>query len=412
MKNFSKIFWMISILFLGCIIVIRSAPIATAWGDNGGGRESFTAAQIDGGILGNTIVFNSVSDNPIGNEKNFVGAREYTGQNAGVQNIWNGNEIQVADGQQYLVRLYVHNNNPNGVEAVSHNTRVAFNIPEPTVSDKTLQINGYIYSDNAAPSEYWDYVNFVSNQPFHLEYIYGSALIENHGYASAVNGGAKPLSDNIVTKAASEHGVPIGYEKEGDGEIPGGINYECYIVIRVKVVFDYEFGAESKVRLAGESAWQESIIASANDVIEFSIHYENIDKLPQENIHVYNALPDSLHYIEGSATIETNELIATTLNTDIFSNQGVNIGSYASGESATITFSAQVAEKNASDITDTLVNWTQIGVGSTFQQSYTTIMVEEDNRNLLVLLDIVIIVSALIIILLLYILIKRKHNPD
>ena len=43
--------------------------------------------------------------------------------------------------------------------------------------------------------------------PFHLEYIYGSALIENRGYASKENGGAKPLSDEIVTKAASNHGV-------------------------------------------------------------------------------------------------------------------------------------------------------------------------------------------------------------
>lgn len=62
-------------------------PVAYAWGDNGGGRESHTIEEINSGILGDSIIFNTISDSVIGNEKNFVGARENTGINAGPDNL-------------------------------------------------------------------------------------------------------------------------------------------------------------------------------------------------------------------------------------------------------------------------------------------------------------------------------------
>lgn len=75
---------------------------------------------------------------------------------------------------------------------------------------------------------------FESNIPFHLEYVYGSALLENNGIGK--NGG-KTLSDEIVTKAASNNGTLIGYSSL-NGEIPGGYQYASYITIKVRVVFD------------------------------------------------------------------------------------------------------------------------------------------------------------------------------
>lgn len=206
--------------------------VAQGWGDNGGGRESVTLEDINGGALGDQIVFNVLPDGPIGDEKNFVGAREVTGENEGANNVWTANEIDAKDGQKYFVRIFVDNCNPNGLDAVSENTRVAFNVPEE--SGTVLVVNGYIYSDNASPSEYWDSVCFRSDTPFHLEYEYGSASLENNGIGS---NGAVPLGDEIVTKAHSEHGVQIGYETL-DGKIPGGSTYGAYISIQVTTVFD------------------------------------------------------------------------------------------------------------------------------------------------------------------------------
>ena len=216
----------------GSVSTNTNSEVISGWGDSAGGRPSYTIAEIDDGVLQDRIIFNVVSNSPMGDEKNFVGARENTGVDAGLDNIWDGNEVEAKDGATVLVRLYVDNCNPNGEDAVSENTRVAFNVP--TESGTELAVHGYIYSDNADPTEYWDGVRFYSDAPFHLEYVYGGALLENNGIGA--DGGIQ-LGDEIVTKAASEHGVQIGYN-ELDGRIPGGSTYAAYITIQVKTVFD------------------------------------------------------------------------------------------------------------------------------------------------------------------------------
>ena len=177
--------------------------IVSAWGDNGGGRPSYTIDQINDGVLGDKIVFNSISNSVIGDEKNFVGAREDTGINAGIDNVWDGNEINVEEGKTYLVRLYVHNNSPKGEEKIAKDVTTTFSVPGTT--GKSVEVNGYISSSNATPSEYWDYVTFKSDRNFYLDYVEGSALLENNGVGA--NGGVK-LSDNII----SSNGVKIGYK--------------------------------------------------------------------------------------------------------------------------------------------------------------------------------------------------------
>lgn len=246
MKNIRIFLYIVSVIVYGCLL---SIPLpALAWGDNSeDGRPSYTIEEINNGAIGATpasdgedyknspnypgqIIFNTISDSVIGNEKNYVGAREYTGINAGIDNYWRGNEITVEDGKEYIVRMYVHNNNPNGADAVAENTRVRFNIP--SASAKEVKVNGFITSSNATPSQYVDYVNFVSDNNFHLEYVYGSALLENNGVGA--NGGVQ-LSDDIVK--AKEAGVLIGYNAL-DGKVPGCYQYANYVTIRVKVVYD------------------------------------------------------------------------------------------------------------------------------------------------------------------------------
>jgi len=174
--------------------VLVALPVAvSAWGDNGGGRPSYTINQINSGVLGNTIVFNSISNNPnIGDEKNFVGIREKTGVNAGLGNTWY-DSMQVEAGKTYLVRMYVHNNSPLGLSAVAKNVTATFNVP--TTVGKSIEVNGFIDSSNATPSRYWDNAFFTSTQDFYMSYVPGSALFENNGIGK--NGGVR-LGDNIV----------------------------------------------------------------------------------------------------------------------------------------------------------------------------------------------------------------------
>lgn len=363
--------------------VVASPALVSAWGDNGGGRKSYTIDQIENGALGNKIVFNSISNSVIGDEKNFVGAREYTGINAGVNNKWNANEITVENGKEYLVRLYVHNNNPGGTNAVSHNTRVAFDVPEPTVSARKLQINGFIYSDNATPSEYWDYVNFVSDNVFHLEYVEGSASVENNGYASQINGGAKALSDDIVKKAASEHGVQIGYEKQ-DGEIPGCYTYANYVSIRVKAVFDSDYYLENKVRLIGSKDWGTTVEAKAGDKVEFQIQYKNTSKDQNHaNVMIKDILPASLRYVPGTTKVynSVNRDGISIKEDYIVTDKAINIGNYKPGANAYVRFTAEVIGDNLQEGSNTLVNWAQGGVNGRTIQDFAAVTVHVTNNG-------------------------------
>lgn len=212
--------------------------LVVGWSDNSGlkeGRPFYTIDDINNGAIGNQIVFNSISDSVIGHEANFVGARENTGP-ATKETIWNANSIEAKDGKTYLIRLYVHNNSIGGLESVALDTRVRFEIADTVVVNEAendegnyqVAIHGYITSSNATPSWYSDGVKFVSDRPFHLIYICGTAIFENN----AIGLGGRHLSDDVITK-----GVLIGYD-EFNGEIPGCYKYDSFTTIKVMPVFD------------------------------------------------------------------------------------------------------------------------------------------------------------------------------
>ena len=165
-----------------------STAVVSAWGDNSGGRRTYTVNEINSNILGDKIIFNSIKDETMPNanikdERNFVAARDAATGDNGVNNVWQNNEIKVEEGKTYLVRLYAHNNNPNGRNAVAKDVSVNFSLG--TVVSNEQRVDGYINASNAAPSKYWDDVVFKSadGRKFYLDYVEGSALLENNGVA-------------------------------------------------------------------------------------------------------------------------------------------------------------------------------------------------------------------------------------
>jgi|InofroStandDraft_1065614.scaffolds.fasta_scaffold15797_3 uncharacterized repeat protein (TIGR01451 family) len=340
--------------------------LVSAWGDNGdyddGHRRSYTVEEIESGILGDKIVFNSINvSKPIGgDERAFVAARENTGINAGKDNKWTSvNDVKVEDGKEYIVRMYVHNNSPKGYGAVAENTRVKFNVP--SASGKSVKVNGFISSSNANPSKYVDYVNFVSDTNFHLEYVYGSALLENNKVGA--NGGIQ-LSDDIIQ--AKDAGVLIGYDAL-DGKVPGCYQYANYVTIRVKAVFDYGFNVEKKVRLAGDTdkTWKETVEAKVGDKVEFQIHYQNTSSEWQEHVSIRDILPSNLRYVEGSTKLmNANHPNGDSVNEDYLVGDGLKIGSYSPKANAYIMFTAEVVDDNLACGSNTLINWAQVRVNN------------------------------------------------
>ncbi len=204
--------------------------IVTGWGDNVGGRTMYTMHQVnDEQILGNHITFNSITDNISrgGDERNFVIAKKDKGFNPQNGDLWSSNVINVTEEEIYTIAMYVHNDNPNGMNAIAEN--VIAHVTLPLESGKNLGVQCSIDSSNAVPTRYLDGVNFKSDRNFVLEYIEGSAVMKNTGIGKE---GGYTLSDNLITS----QGVLLGYEQL-DGKIPGGSEYDLYVEFKVRPVF-------------------------------------------------------------------------------------------------------------------------------------------------------------------------------
>lgn len=404
------------------VMAILLRPITVfAWGDNytdpetgKKGRPSYTTEEINEGVLGDKVVFNSISDSePIGgSEKNFVAARESIlredGSWEGVteDTIWSSNDITVEDGKYYIIRLYVHNNNPNGEDAVAEDTHVFFSIPDDyDEENKRIQVNGFIESSNATPDEYWDYVNFNSTDvPFHLEYVYGSALLENN----SIGLGGLTLSDDVVK--AKSGGIVIGYEAL-DGRIPGCYQYANYVTVKVRAVFDYEYTIEQKVRLAGsDDDWEDAIEAKVGDKVEFRIEYKNTGNVQQTGVTIKNILPANLKYVSGT-TILLNDSHedGAVMTHDYLVTDGTKIGNYDAGANAYIYFQAEVVDGDLEVGANTLTNWSQAGVGlKTIQDNASVILYKNPSwfSGVTIALS---ILSATCVVIIIALLLYKKH---
>lgn len=367
MRKTIKLTLCLAVLLCFCL----QPQLVYAWGDSDGGRPSYTTDEVNNGALGETITFNSISDNPVlgGDEKNFVGARRVDSDS----NVWNANTIAAEDGERYYIRMYVHNNNPGGDNALAKDTAVRFDIAEGSGTE--VEVQGFITSSNASPAEYYDSVRFTSDTAFHLEYVPGSAFIENNGIAA---GSGMGLSDEIVE---TETGVLIGYDTL-DGNLPGGYPYVAYVGIEVKVVYDYSYTVDMQVRPAGEAdaAWQEKVAAKIGDEVEFQIAFQNLETLSVADVMAKTVLPEGLEYVDGTMMLYNSahpEGFAVDDGTVLFSD-GINIGSYDSNSNTYLRFRAKVVDDSPSFGENTLVNWGQIGIGSTVKQDSASIVVRND----------------------------------
>ena len=330
-----------------------STAIVSAWGDNTNGRKTYTLDEINKGVLGDKIVFNSIKDDklPAGNikdERNFVAARDAATGNNGVNNVWENNEITVEEGKTYIVRLYVHNNNPKGTKAVAKDTSVNFSLG--TVVSTEQRVYGYINSTNATPSKYWDDVVFKSKdgRKFYLDYVEGSALLENNGV------GKKPgvkLSDNVVTA-----GTKIGYDSL-NGEVPGCYQFANYITIEVKPVFE-NTSIEKKVRKLTDDKFSEEVSATVGETVEYQIHYKNLNASEVKDVIIKDSLPTNMELVKGSTKLyNTNYPKGATVNNDSIVTDGINIGNYKVNGSAYVRFQAKVDDKSLACGKNRLINW-------------------------------------------------------
>lgn len=351
MSNISK-----SVFGVASAVIISGASLAPvavmAWGDSAGGRPSYTIEQINNGILGDKIVFNSISDGKIGHEFNFVGAKLKTDTGS----TWSANEIAVEDGKTYTVRLYVHNNSPLGEEAIAENVRANFVIPSTISNSQTIV--GYLHSSNADPQHYWDEVKLVSDENFTIEYVSGSAK-----YTNAIHKFA--LSDEVIT---SSEGVLLGYDSL-DGRIPGCFHYDGQVTIDVKVKKETTSVVSSKisktVRIKGsdDKTWKESVEANVGDEVEFQIEYVNLSSEMVDAVFITDILPKNLQYVAHSTMLyNSNYQQGISVVDETLTTTGINIGAYNPNGNAYVRFTAKVVDETLTCGHNKLVNWANVTV--------------------------------------------------
>lgn len=368
MKKVSMLSTVAAIAVAGASFIPSASVLA--WGDSNGGRQGHTLAEINNGVLGSNVVFNTITDGSytdannqvhvLGDERNFVNTRL-----AGTSNVWSANEITAEDGKEYVLSLYVHNNNPSS-SVVAENTKVSFSIPGTTAT--SVEVNGFITASNSNPSKYWDNVVFKSadGSKFHLEYVAGSALWESNGASAGA------LSDDII----SADGVLVGYNAL-DGKIPGCYQYSGYASARVKVVYDYAFTITKQVRIKGTTEWKESVDAKIGDILEFQIGYKNISGQTVTDVLMQDTLPTNMAYVAGSTKLmNANHPTGVAIVEDSIVNEGIHIGDYTNGSNAFVMFEAKVVNHNLVCSKDNmLVNWVKITAGSVTRKENAVVMI-------------------------------------
>ena len=370
-------------------VVASVATIATtivpavnvaAWGNSGALRDPYTIDQINAGVLGDKIVFNSIKDDaakiqnqfgvsiPIEDERFFVGARDAGTGNHGANNHWETNTITVEEGKTYLVRLYVHNNNPDGTAKTASNVKVSFQLPQ--VISKSPRINGFIDAPGTAIESYWDYVQFNSadGRAFYLDYIEGESLLENNHYAAKPG---KKVSDNIVNG-----GVKTSYQSEEDGLVPGCYDFASYYTIKVKPVFENSSIAKT-VRMDGTKEWKESVDAKVGDKVNFKIEYTNKNASKVDSVMIRDSLPKNLKYVANSAKLYNS----TNPNGKAYvdpTTDAVNIGNYDIDAKGYLIFTAEVVDETLEcNKNNRFINWAKASANGFAVQDSAQVYVEK-----------------------------------
>lgn len=345
------------IAMVAAAVIIPAAVFA--WGPV---RDTYTIEQ-----PANKVAFNSITNNPdIGDERNFVGIRE-----AGSANTWY-DDVNAQEGKEYIVRMYVHNNAASNLNLVAENVTAKVNLP--TTTGKSIQVNGFINSTNASPTEVYDHATFNSTKDFNLSYVSGSLKYENNAFGP--NG--TPLSESIFTSA----GTKLGYDKL-DGRIPGCFQYDGYVSFKVKPQFakTTNFTLTKMVSKHGENKWSENYKAQPGEVVDFIMAYKNTGQVNHDAVTFRDTLPTGLSYeaksgVWSNASTQNNKF---TNDLALTNGTGINVGSYAPGANAYTTFSAKVAEsKDLACGTNTLINKGKVNTGGYAVEDTATVTVDKE----------------------------------
>ncbi len=333
--------------------VATSALVISAFGPEN--RKTYTMES-----PADKVTFNSITNNPTligstniadcnGNvgcdERYFVSASEYTGDAS--KNSW-GDTTTVEDGKEYVVRMYVHNDAASNLDLVAENVKAYVNLP--TDAGTSVTVTGILTSSNADPGKVWDETTFVSGngEVFNLAYVDGTATYTNCDESTRADDRActSTRKFNLDSNLFTSNGSTLGYNQM-DGKIPGCIGYSGWVTFHVKAQFAAKpnYSIDKSVKIKGsDTDYAQDVNAKSGDELVYRLHFKNTGNVNVYNVVLRDTLPQGVTFKKGSAFLVTPENPdGIQIDDDVlFSQTGVNIGSYAPDSEAYIFFNVTV----------------------------------------------------------------------
>ena len=313
--------------------------------------------------------FNSITNNPeIGKEMNFVRVREATSTEPYEDYV----DIEI--GKEYEVYVYYHNNasaslNESGA-GLAQNVRLKTELPTKLHNGDTAVIKGTIsWGTSGNMQEVWDTAFLTARDTVYLRYVEDSAVIHNQGNA---NGSV------LDANALFGDGALLAHDTNYWGVIPGCNEYAGYITYRVKAD-QPKFYIEKEVSQHGENTWADTINVKPGDKLDFKITYTNHGTTEQTSVKVVDKLPTGLTYVEGSTIAVTPAAPDGVTVADKIFGDGLVIGDFQPGETATITYSVIVgSEADFADCTTLIYNDAHVATANGTEYDKVKIVVNKD----------------------------------
>lgn len=237
------------------------------------------------------------------------------------------------------------------------------------VSDKDItiapnlvdQIKFAVYPSEADTST----ISIVSSDPDVL-------TVARDGMITAYAGQPGEKQRRVTVTIQAENG--ISKSKIVTVDFTKGTDYKPITDINT---YEPEFMVEQYVRLVGTKEWSDTVEdVKVGDKVEFRIEYCNVSKdgRRHEDVMIKDILPKNLRYVSGTTMLRNNyHPDGLTTNEDDVVTTGINIGDYNAQSNAFVYFTAEVVDNSLAYGSNTLVNWSQCGVGQTTLQDYATV---------------------------------------
>ena len=323
-------------------VLLAAALVAVTIGVGGVANAGFgpdrpTKPWVQGTSGFDHVTFNSFTGVPnIGDERNFMTGKINNGP-VGFYDPMN----QVRDGNELLVRVYVHNNadsslNDNNKLGVAKNTKVRVEVPENALAN-AHQMKGYVSADNAVPQTITDTLDVNANYPFQFDYVEGSARIDSNTLRDV------PLSDEIT-----RGGVLIGDTPALNGEMKGCFEYVAVVTYKVKIKAP-NYTVAKTVRNEGEDStkWRENAQVKPGENVEWKIEFKNTGATQLNDVAILDQLPKGTSIVPGTTKIyNATNPGGVAAGTDGVVTNGINVGNYTPTSNSIVVFKAKIGNKN------------------------------------------------------------------